>query len=97
MLCAAAAFTCIRNWFNSIKSSTKLFSLRRKETAGAAGGGEVGGEVIVVVNTPAVMSQQHFPLAFECSLEKRRQRNSAEQGVEVPRAILQFVVRQSEK
>lgn len=51
--------------------------------------------MIVVVNTPAVMSQQHFPLAFECSLEKRRLRNSVEQGVEVPRAILQFVVRQS--
>lgn len=53
--------------------------------------------MIVVVNTRAVMSQQHFPLAFECSLEKRRQRNSAEQGVEVPRVIFQFVVRQSEK
>lgn len=49
--------------------------------------------MIVVVNTPAVMSQQHFP--FECSLE--RQWNIAGQGVEVPRAIFQFVVRQSEK
>lgn len=32
--------------------------------------------MIVVVNTPAVMSQQHFPLAFECSLKKREGRGT---------------------
>lgn len=58
----AALYTCIRNWFNSIKSSTKLFSLRRKVPAApgkwarwvGCGEGRVGGSV----NTRAVRSQR---------------------------------------